>query len=276
MGQQASSGRLSRDGANDRSRPRYIHRPKDTPYNLMWKKKTEEAWTAELRAFGSGHAPANYVNLDFGAVCGGDDHAVLRAQVAALGATAAPSCVYGRKLPGFQANLRREWLSVGGGRHARHVTAALTDGEIAAAIDYGGATGGGMNVPLLDRAGRGYGFKIKYAEDTYNYRLVGPGCEYERFMVNNGVVKDVDEGKELFMQVWAFRSPALRQRVGKEYEKHPDGGVGFVVLFFDLDDDGLGDDILDDESIAIKQLARHHPGAAAAAGGVQPEEEDTE
>ncbi|KAK3135637.1 hypothetical protein QOZ80_5BG0421560 [Eleusine coracana subsp. coracana] len=188
-----------------------------------------------------------------------------------MGATAAPSCVYGRKFPGFQANLRRKWLSVGGGRHTRHFTAALTDGEIAAAIDYGGAGGGGMKVPLLDRAGRGYWFKIKYAEDTYNYRLVGPGGEYERFMVNNGVVKDVYEGKELFMQVWAFRSPALRQRVGKEYEKHPDGGVGLFVLFFDLDDDGLGDEILDDESIAMKQLAR------AAAGGVdEPEEEEEE
>jgi hypothetical protein len=32
-----------------------------------------------------------------------------------------------------------------------------------------------------------------------------------------------------------------------------------VILFFDLDADGLGDELFDDDSITIKQLMRHYP-----------------
>ncbi|TVU19227.1 hypothetical protein EJB05_35365, partial [Eragrostis curvula] len=231
----------------------------DEAYDAIMRNKTVEAWTAELRAFVRDHAPANYANLKFDAVCG-DDCTVLRGQLASLGATA-PSCVYAKKLlklPEIQAAIRHGRLSIGGKHLGRHITATLTDGEIDAIIDYSGETGG-MAVPVFDSAGRRYEFKMAYAENTYFYRLVG-AAEYERFMVDNHVVRDVHElGKELFMEVWAFRSPALRCKGNMSYDDHQVGALGMVILFLDLDADGLGDEILDDDSLTIKHLMRHYP-----------------
>ncbi|TVU19231.1 hypothetical protein EJB05_35369, partial [Eragrostis curvula] len=249
---QASSDLSVKVGNNSYSNLRI-----DEAYDAIMRKKTVEAWTAELRAFGGDHVPANYVNLKFDAVCGDYDCTVLREQLASLGGTT-PSCVYAKKLPEIQAALRHGRLSIGGKHLGRHITAALTDGEIDAIIDYSGETGG-MAVPVFDRAGRRYEFKMAYAENTYFYRLVG-AAEYERFMVDNSVVRDVHElGKELFMEVWAFRSPALRCKGNMSNGDHPDGALGMVILFFDLDADGLGDEILDDDSLTIKHLMRHYP-----------------
>ncbi|CAN6342174.1 unnamed protein product [Urochloa humidicola] len=225
--------------------------PRNSPEKWL---STVAAWKAELRAFGSGHAPANYLKLKFDDVCSGDGFAALRASLASLGATA-PSCVYARKLPAEQADLRHGRLSVGGKHLGRHITEALTDGELDAIID-DDRTGGGLDVAVLGRDGRRYDFKCVYAEDTGFYRLTG-AAEYERFMADNGVVCDlVEEGKELFMEVWAFRSPALREGGGG----HQEGALGMVIiLFFDLDADGLGDELFDDDSITVKQLMRHYP-----------------
>nr|TKW27542.1 hypothetical protein SEVIR_3G263900v2 [Setaria viridis] len=221
--------------------------------------RSNGAWKAELRGFGSGHAPANYLKLRFDDVCGGDGCAALRAELAALGATA-PSCVYARKLPAAQADLRHGRLSVGGKHLGRHITEALTDGELDAIIDDDRT--GGLDVLVLGRDGQRYGFKCVYAEDTGFYRLTG-AAEYERFMADSNVVKDVEEGKELFMELWAFRTPALRRKGGGGRPSvggdHPDGALGMVILFFDLDADGLGDELFDDDSITIKQLLRHYP-----------------
>lgn len=96
-----------------------------------------------------------------------------------------------------------------------------------------------------------------YAEDTKFYRLTG-AAEYERFMADSNVVKDVEEGKELFMELWAFRTPALRCKDGGGGD-HPDGALGMVILFFDLDADTLGDELFDDYSVTIKQLLRRYP-----------------
>ncbi|OEL22869.1 hypothetical protein BAE44_0016112 [Dichanthelium oligosanthes] len=221
--------------------------PRKSPEKWL---STVAAWKAELRAFRSGHAPANYLKLKFEDVCGGDACAALRAQLAALGATT-PSCVYAKKLPGEQADLRHGRLSVGGKHLGRHITEALTDGELDAIIDDDRT--GGLDVPVFDRDGRRYDFKCVYAEDTGFYRLTG-AAEYERFMADNNVVRDVEEGKELFMELWAFRTPAS----GSD---HPsaEGALGMVILFFDLGADGLGDELFDDASVTIKQVLRHYP-----------------
>ncbi|KAL6861168.1 hypothetical protein ACP4OV_016868 [Aristida adscensionis] len=237
--------------------------PGESPREKQWA-ITVAAWKGELRAFGAGHAPANYLRLSFGDVCGGDDCAALRGRLAALGvggagAAAAPSCVYARRLPGAQAALRHGRLSIGGRHLGRHITAALTDAELDAVIDDGRT--GGLRVPVLDREGRRYEFRCVYAEDTGFYRLAG-AAEYERFMADNGVVRDVAElGKELFMEVWAFRSPALRKEdtAAATGDDHPDGALGMVILFFDLAADGLGNELFDDDSLTIKHLLRHYP-----------------
>ncbi|CAL4907982.1 unnamed protein product [Urochloa decumbens] len=228
--------------------------PRNSPEKWL---ATVAAWKAELRAFGSGHAPANYLKLKFDDVCGGDGFDALRARLEALGATA-PSCVYARKLPAAQADLRHGRLSVGGKHLGRHITEYLTDGELDAIIDDDRT--GGLGVAVLGRDGRRYGFKCVYAEDTGFYRLAG-AAEYERFMADSGVVHDVvEDGKELFMELWAFRSPALCEGVGAGAGgDHPEGALGMVILFFDLDADGLGDELFDDDSITIKQLMRHYP-----------------
>ncbi|KAL6873421.1 hypothetical protein ACP4OV_013503 [Aristida adscensionis] len=172
-------------------------------------------------------------------------------------AATTPSCVYARTLPGAQADLRHGRLSIGGKHLGRHITAALIDAELDAIIDDGRT--GGLDVAVLDREGRRYGFKLVYAEDTGFYRLAG-AAEYERFMADNGVVRDVAElGKELFMEVWAFRSPALRKGGEAAVDDHPDGALGMVILVFDLDADGLGDELFDDDSLSIKHLLRHYP-----------------
>ncbi|PAN19757.1 LOW QUALITY PROTEIN: hypothetical protein PAHAL_3G296900 [Panicum hallii] len=227
--------------------------PRNSPEKWL---DTVAAWKAELRAFGRGHAPANYLKLKFeDVVCRGGGCAELRAQLAALGATA-PSCVYARKLPSVQADLRHGRLSVGAPWQAHH-TEALPDGELDAIIDDDRT--GGLNVPVLDREGRRYDFKCVYAEDTGFYRLTGT-AEYERFMADKNVVRDVDEGKELFMELWAFRTPALGNKGrASAGDQHPEGDLGMVILFFDLDADGLGDELFDDDSITIKQLMRHYP-----------------
>ncbi|KAL6619314.1 hypothetical protein ACP70R_034453 [Stipagrostis hirtigluma subsp. patula] len=214
---------------------------------------TIAVWKAELRAFGSGHAPANYLKLKFDDVCGGC--AALRAELAALDAATTPTCVYAKKLHGAQADLRHGRLSIGGKHLGRHITAALTDGELDAIIDDDRT--GGLDVPVFDRDGRRYEFKCVYAEDTGFYRLAG-AAEYERFMVDNNVVRDVELGKELFMEVWAFRSPAL-QKGQMSIDDHTDGALGMVILFFDLDADGLGDELFDDDSLTVKHMLRHYP-----------------
>ncbi|CAN6328412.1 unnamed protein product [Urochloa humidicola] len=127
--------------------------PRNSPEK--WQ-STVAAWKAELRAFGSGHAPANYLKLKFDDVCGGDGFAALRASLAVLGATAL-SCVYARKLPAEQADLRHGRLSVGGKHLGRHITEALTDGELDAIIDDDRT--GGLDVVVLGRDGRRYEFK---------------------------------------------------------------------------------------------------------------------
>jgi hypothetical protein len=115
---------------------------------------TVAAWKAELRGFGSGHAPANYLKLRFDDVCGGGDGcAALRAELAALGATA-PSCVFARKLSAAQADLSHGRLSIGGKHLGRHITEALTDSELDAIIDDDRT--GGLDVPVLGRDGRRY------------------------------------------------------------------------------------------------------------------------
>ncbi|KAL6838267.1 hypothetical protein ACP4OV_031939 [Aristida adscensionis] len=223
---------------------------------------TMAVWKAELRAFGTGHAPANYLKLSFDDVCtagAAGRHAALRAHLAALGATT-PSCVYARKLPGAQANLRHGRLSIGGKHLGRHITEALTDAELDTIID--DDLTGGLPVAVLDRDGRRYDLRCLYAEDTGFYRLAGP-AEYARFMADNNVVRDVAElGKELFMEVWAFRSPALRKGEKQiDDDDHPDGALGMVILFFDLEADTLGDELFDDDSLTLKQILKHYPKA---------------
>lgn len=220
---------------------------------------TVAAWKAELRAFGTGHAPANYLNLNFADVVSGDaSAAALRTHLAALGATT-PSCVYAKKLAAAQADLSHGRLSVGGKHLGRHITDFLTDGELDAVIDDDRTSG--LGVPVFGRDGRRYEFKCVYAEDTGFYRLVG-ASEYERFMGDHNVVRHVvEEGKELFMELWAFRSPALLRKGGgvSVGGEHVDGALGMVILFFDLDADALGDELFDDDSLTIKQLLRHFP-----------------
>jgi hypothetical protein len=137
-----------------------------------------------------------------------------------------------------EADIRHRRLSIGDKHVGRHITAALTDAELGIVIDHDDRTGG-LDVPVFDGDGARYDFKCVYAEDTGCYRLA-VSADYERFMVANNMV-----GKELFMEVWTLRSPALRIGGNKSaVNDHPDGALGMIILFFDLGTDGLGDDDL--------------------------------
>ncbi|TVU19230.1 hypothetical protein EJB05_35368, partial [Eragrostis curvula] len=179
---------------------------------------------------------------------------VLRAQLAALGATT-PLRVYGKRLSAeAQTDFRHGLLPIGG----ELLTVALTDGELGTVVDHFGT--GGLDVPVFDRDGTRYDFKCVSAEDRGFYRLAAASeSEFERFMVDNTVVSDAaDLGKDQhFMEVWVFRSPALRKG-RKPVDSHRDGALGMVVLFFDdLDTEGLEDDVFDEDNGSILHLLRH-------------------
>ncbi|TVU19228.1 hypothetical protein EJB05_35366, partial [Eragrostis curvula] len=163
------------------------------------------------------------LSSEFDDVCG--DCAVLRAQLAALAATT-PSCVYGKRLSaGAHADLRHGLLSVVG----EHFTAALTGSELGTVVDHDMT--GGLDVPVFDRDGTRYDF-------------------------NNVVCGDAPE---LFMEVWAFHSLALRKGRKPVDGGHPDGALGMVVLFFDdLDTEESEDEVFDDDdNRPILHLLRH-------------------
>ncbi|KAL6838268.1 hypothetical protein ACP4OV_031940 [Aristida adscensionis] len=93
-------------------------------------------------------------------------------------------------------------------------------------------------------------------------RAFGAGHAPANFLkLRNKVVRDVTElGKELFMEVWAFRPPVLRKGEKQATADHPDGALGMVILFFDIKVDTLGE-LFDDDSLTLKQILRHYPKA---------------
>ncbi|KAL5202163.1 hypothetical protein ABZP36_013115 [Zizania latifolia] len=211
-------------------------------------------WRDKLRAAGRRCPLANYRDVKFEDVCGGN--AALLSLVEELGAST-PTCVYFGQVAKAQANLELGRLSLAGGHRARHIVEALTDRELDRVID------DGLEVPVLDGEGRRYHFRCCYAQGTRFYRLVGAG-EYKRFMLNNDLVRDVAElGKTMLIKVFALRSPALRPKDRVEDDDHPDGALGLIVLFFDLDADGatFGNELLDVDTLTLNQIMKFYPKA---------------
>uniref|UniRef100_J3M6S5 Uncharacterized protein n=1 Tax=Oryza brachyantha TaxID=4533 RepID=J3M6S5_ORYBR len=131
-----------------------------------------------------------------------------------------------------QANISLGRLSLHGGDRTsgHHIVKSFTDDELDQVID------DRLDVPVFDNEGwRRYDFRCGYldysaaAEEAY--QLVGIGDDYELFMTNNNVVRDVSHlGKGVSLLVFAFRSEGL---LAKQTEGDAaSGALCMVILFF--------------------------------------------
>ena len=125
--------------------------------------------------------------------------------LAELGAST-PSCVYVDEVSKDQAMAANKngRLSMYADSRGRHIAEVFTDDEFDG-LAPDGYQGRGRDMPVFDREGRRYDFEFTYSEEHGYYRLTGVGAEYQRFMVGNNVVHDVEElGKKMTMQIFAF------------------------------------------------------------------------
>nr|BAC84117.1 hypothetical protein [Oryza sativa Japonica Group] len=135
-------------------------------------------------------------------------------------------------------------------RQAHH--GAFTDGELDLVISDGGDGRHGMEVPVFDGEGRRYGLTCGYSDYTMCYRLFGAAGEFGLFRANNREVRDVAVGKDKLMKVFTFRSPALRPVEVDLDDGHPDGALGMIVLFYDLDaKEAVKNELLDTDTLTV-------------------------
>nr|TKW27540.1 hypothetical protein SEVIR_3G263700v2 [Setaria viridis] len=85
----------------------------------------------------------------------------------------------------------------------------------------------GIVVPVFDRFGRRFGMRLRKIQANRSYRFFG--SEWERFVRDNhlaeGMAAAKGMGRELRVELWAFRSPELAA-VGH----NPDGALGMAIL----------------------------------------------
>ncbi|EAZ39567.1 hypothetical protein OsJ_24004 [Oryza sativa Japonica Group] len=213
----------------------------------------------KLHAASGSCPPANYRD---GAVV--LENAVLLSLLAELGAST-PTCVYFGQAPrGQQTNLLLGRLGLARGSvAARHITEAFTDGERNLVIGDGGDGRHGMEVPVFDAEGRRYGLTCGYSDYAMCYRLFGAAREFGRFRANNRELRDVAVGKDKLMKVFTFRSPALRPVEVDLDDGHPDGALGMIVLFYDLDaKEAVKNELLDTDTLTVNQIMKHYPKLA--------------
>jgi hypothetical protein len=76
-------------------------------------------------------------------------------------------------------------------------------------------------------------------------------------------VRDVAVGKHKLMKVFTFRSPALRPVEVDLDDGHPDGALGMIVLFYDLDaKEAVKNELLDTDTLTVNQIMKHYPKLA--------------
>uniref|UniRef100_A0A0D9WG31 Uncharacterized protein n=1 Tax=Leersia perrieri TaxID=77586 RepID=A0A0D9WG31_9ORYZ len=123
-------------------------------------------------------------------------------------------CCYFMPVTKKQANLKLGGIYLpvcGDAARARHILDGLTDDELDEVIDDGYDGDDGLMVPVFDEEGRQYDFRLGYSEDAFggSFVLVGAGGDYQRFMENNNVVRDVHElGKDVSLLAFTFRTQA--------------------------------------------------------------------
>uniref|UniRef100_A0A0E0L221 Uncharacterized protein n=1 Tax=Oryza punctata TaxID=4537 RepID=A0A0E0L221_ORYPU len=193
--------------------------------------KTLARWREKLRAPGRGLPPADYSYIKLEDVC--EENAAVLSRLRELGASEA-RCVYYGDITGAQADLSLDRLSLSGGAAARHIAECFTDDELDGVIDDGYDGDDGLDVPVFDEEGRRYDFRCGYNDGvTGRYQLVGAGDDYQRFMTNNNVVRDVAElGKGVSLLVFTFRSAALLTKHKWEEDHAASGALCMVILFF--------------------------------------------
>jgi hypothetical protein len=219
-------------------------------------KRSQALWREKLRKpDGKELAPETYRELKLHEICTSD---ALRSQLAALGVGAStPSCVYAGKVPKEKARAANGRFFFYAGRPGRHIAEIFTDDELDILVEDGDKLRA-REMPVFDCQGRRYGFEFMYYDRDF-YQLAGPGAEFERFMADNSVARDVVElGKKMTMQIFAFRSPKLLPE-GKGFQNHPDGALGMIILFCESEDEDEYAEMieLDDDSMTVKEMIKH-------------------
>jgi hypothetical protein len=176
---------------------------------------------------------------------GGDDDgsaalAALQETLVALDARS-PWRVCRKKLCRSDVNLGQARLLIpcargdAGGALAESLTAREMD-RVRVPLNHGYGLGGkGMEVPAFDRHGNSYQMRLKYMEHSSSkgyYRLCGVG--WSRFVRDKQLEEAMavanEMGRELELELWAFRSPELLPEGGAVADHHPDGALGMAIL----------------------------------------------
>jgi hypothetical protein len=221
-------------------------------------KRSQALWRDKLRKpDGKELAPETYRELKLHEICTSD---ALLSQLAALGVGAStPACVYADKVPKEKARAAKNGrFFFYAGRPGRHIAEIFTDDELDSLVEDGDKLRA-REMPVFDREGRRYGFEFMYYDRDF-YQLAGPGGEFDRFMVDNSVARDVVElGKKMTMQIFAFRSPKLLLAEGEGFQNHPDGALGMIILFSESEEEDEYAELieLDDDSMTVKEMIEH-------------------
>ncbi|RLM98961.1 zinc finger protein ZAT3-like [Panicum miliaceum] len=165
--------------------------------------------------------PTRAVDAAAGGLADDAELAALRDALAALGATA-PLLVYRKTLHSADVNTNHMRLLIpcrGGADNgdASALTAFLT----------------GIEVPAYDRHGRRFNMRLTRTESSSGYRLCGAGWLYflRQNQLAEAMVAAKEMGRELEVELWAFRSTELLpERRAEGDHHHPDGALGMVIL----------------------------------------------
>ncbi|KAK3164556.1 hypothetical protein QOZ80_1AG0021040 [Eleusine coracana subsp. coracana] len=213
-----------------------------TPAAASKKKSTT---TNEKKASSSSRAPPPRDVVPIDRVLAAN--AALRGALASLGATTRPlpQYVISKQLrtSDVHRNQARLLFSCKSGPMAQcPLAACFTPHEARRVAD----KGAGLLVTALDRGGQRYDLTCKYLASNHAYRFI---TGWKAFLEVNGLALTSDGGggfrRDVVVELWAFRSPALPNRVvvdvGNNNEKvkvyeetgHPDGALGLVLLHYE-------------------------------------------
>ncbi|KAK3161041.1 hypothetical protein QOZ80_1BG0070870 [Eleusine coracana subsp. coracana] len=216
----------------------------ETPAAASKKKKKSTTTNEKKKASSSSRAPPPRDVVPIDRVLAAN--AALRGALAALGLGATtrplPQYVISKQLrtSDVHRNQARLLFSCKSGPMAQCPLAACFTAHEARRVADKGA---GLLVTALDRGGRRYDLTCKYLASNHAYRFI---TGWKAFLETNGLAL-VSDGfrRDVVVELWAFRSPALPNRVvvdvGNNNEKvkvyeetgHPDGALGLVLLHYE-------------------------------------------
>ncbi|KAF8696371.1 hypothetical protein HU200_037280 [Digitaria exilis] len=180
----------------------------------------------------------------------GDNNKVsdaLLARLSKLGASA-PWFVDSKRLQSTDARVNQNRLELSG--RGPISSRAFTDAEKDLA-----RTTDGIPVTAFDASGREYGMTCKLWKNDKHYRFIGQGWKLFREAHRLTIAKDDHLTRRVTVELWAFRSRALRRKgEGGEEEPrggHPDGAIGLVVL---LCEDG-GGGVKEEVNVGVEEAA---------------------